>query len=114
MRKAPPMPKNTPPRPTSHSKRPNVAGSYYLIAGKGKYKAAIQDVQGKLRTKVFTNEVQAQDWLLEQKRNRELGNATYALHPKDSVTTLLTKFLASHLETSNMGRTRATKVPSND
>ena len=96
MRKAPPMPKNTPPRPTSHSKRPNGAGSYYLIAGKGKYKAAIHDVQGKLRTKVFTNEVQAQDWLLEQKRNRELGNATYALHPKDSVTTLLTKFLASH------------------
>ena len=90
------MPRNRPPRPTTHSKRPNGAGSYYLIAGKGKYKAAIHDVQGKLRTKVFTNEVQAQDWLLEQKRNRELGNATYALHPKDSVTTLLTKFLASH------------------
>jgi len=78
------------------TKRPNGAGSYYLISGSRKYKAAIHDVQGKLRTKVLSSEVQAQDWLLEQKRNRELGNATYALHPKDTVTTLLTKFLASH------------------
>ena len=96
MRKASPMPKSKSSLSSERTKRPNGAGSYYAIAGTRKYKAAIHDVQGKLRTKVFQSEVQAQDWLVEQRRSRELGNATYALSPKDSVTIFLTKFLANH------------------
>ena len=90
------MPRNKPALSTPHAKRPNGAGSYYPIAGNRKFKAAIHDVQGKLRTKIFYSEVQAQDWLIEQRRSRELGNATYALSPKDSVTVLLIKFLTNH------------------
>ena len=90
------MPRSKSPSSGERTKRPNGAGSYYPIPGKGKYKAAIHDVQGKLRTKVCVNEVEAQEWLVEQRRNRELGNATYALHPKDTVTLFLTNFLANH------------------
>ena len=81
---------------SSRPKRPNGTGSYYPIVGSRKFKAAIHDVQGKLRTKVFNREIEAQDWLMEQRRSRELGSATYALRPKDTVTAFLTNFLTNH------------------
>jgi integrase len=78
---------------TPRTKRANGEGSYYLIKGTKKYKAAIKDATGKPRTKVFHREIDAQEWLIEQRRNRELGLATYALRPKDTVTQFLTKYL---------------------
>lgn len=74
-------------------KRANGEGSYYPIKGTKKYKAAIKDATGKTRTKVFSRVIDAQAWLIEQQRNRELGHATYALRPKDTVTQFLTKYL---------------------
>lgn len=78
---------------TPRTKRANGEGSYYLIKGTKKYKAAIKDATGKPRTKVFRREIDAQEWLIEQRRSRELGQATYALRPKDTVTQFLTKYL---------------------
>jgi len=75
------------------TKRANGEGTYYLIKGTNKYKAAIKDATGKTRTKVFRRAIDAQEWLIEQRRNRELGQATYALRPKDTVTQFLTKYL---------------------
>lgn len=69
-------------------KRANGRGSVYRIAksnGRKVWKAAIKDLNGKLRTKNFTKIADAEDWLSEQRRARELGENTYAANPKMTV-----------------------------
>jgi integrase len=78
----------------SRTKRPNGAGSYYQVRN-GRFKAAIKDLTGNLRTKTFTREIDAQEWLVEQRRIRENGNSSYALRPKDSLAIFLKRYLDS-------------------
>ena len=69
-------------------KRANGRGSIYQITkpnGRKVWKAAIKDLNGKLRTKNFTKISDAEDWLIEQIRARELGENTYAANPKMTV-----------------------------
>jgi len=69
-------------------KRANGRGSIYQITksnGRKVWKAAIKDINGKLRTKNFTKYAEAEDWVAEQRRARELGENTYATNPKMSV-----------------------------
>jgi integrase len=69
-------------------KRANGRGSIYPITkpnGRKVWKAAIKDINGKLRTKNFTKIADAEDWISEQRRARELGENTYAANPKMTV-----------------------------
>lgn len=69
-------------------KRANGRGSIYQITksnGRKVWKAAIKDINGKLRTKNFTKFAEAEDWTAEQRRARELGENTYATNPKMTV-----------------------------
>ncbi len=69
-------------------KRANGRGSIYQITksnGRKVWKAAIKDINGKLRTKNFTKVAEAEDWVAEQRRARELGENTYATNPKMTV-----------------------------
>ncbi len=69
-------------------KRANGRGSIYQITksnGRKVWKAAIKDINGKLRTKNFTKFAEAEDWIAEQRRARELGENTYATNPKMTV-----------------------------
>jgi len=69
-------------------KRANGRGSIYQITksnGRKVWKAAINDINGKLRTKNFTKFAEAEDWIAEQRRARELGENTYATNPKMTV-----------------------------
>ena len=73
-------------------KRANGRGSIYPIplkSGKRVWKAAIHDVTGKLRTKQFHKLSEAEDWVAEQRRARELGENTYATNPKMTVAEFL-------------------------
>ena len=73
---------------SSKPKRANGRGSIYQITkshGRKVWKAAIKDVNGKLRTKNFTKFAEAEDWVAEQRRARELGENTYATNPKMTV-----------------------------
>jgi integrase len=74
-------------------KRANGRGSIYQITksnGKKVWKAAIKDINGKLRTKNFTKFAEAEDWIAEQRRARELGENTYATNPKMTVGEFMT------------------------
>ncbi len=74
-------------------KRANGRGSIYQVTkpnGRKIWKAAIKDLNGKLRTKNFTKIAEAEDWLSDQRRARELGENTYAANPKMSVKEFLT------------------------
>jgi integrase len=80
-------------------KRPNGRGSIYPItlkSGRISYRAAIYDVNRKLRTKNFKKLTEAEDWLSEQRRARELGENTYAVNPKMKLSEYLDGWLATH------------------
>jgi integrase len=69
-------------------KRANGRGSIYQITkpnGRKVWKAAVKDINGKLRTKNFTKLSEAEDWVADQRRARELGENTYATNPKMTV-----------------------------
>jgi len=69
-------------------KRANGRGSIYQITksnGRKVWKAAIKDINGKLRTKNFTKRSEAEDWVADQRRARDLGENTYATNPKMTV-----------------------------
>ena len=73
-------------------KRANGRGSIYQITksnGRKVWKAAIKDINGKLRTKNFTKFAEAEDWIAEQRRARDLGENTYATNPKMTVAEFL-------------------------
>lgn len=57
--------------------------------GRKVWKAAIHDITGKLRTKNFPKQSEAEDWLSEQRRARQSGEATYATNPKMTVAEFL-------------------------
>ena len=69
-------------------KRANGLGSIYQVPKSNSrkvWKAAIKDVNGKLRTKTFTKQSEAEDWVADQRRARDLGENTYATYPKMTV-----------------------------
>ena len=69
-------------------KRANGRGSIYQVTkpnGRKVWKAAVKDINGKLRTKNFTKLSQAEDWVADQRRARDLGENTYATNPKMTV-----------------------------
>lgn len=69
-------------------KRANGRGSIYQITkpnGRKVWKAAIKDINGTLRTKTFTKLSEAEDWVADQRRARDLGENTYATNPKMTV-----------------------------
>ena len=69
-------------------KRANGRGSIYQVPksnGRKVWKAAIKDINGKLRTKNFTKLSEAEDWVADQRRARDLGENTYATNPKMTV-----------------------------
>jgi integrase len=73
-------------------KRANGRGSIYQVPksnGKKVWKAAVKDINGKLRTKNFTKKSEAEDWVAEQRRARDLGENTYATNPKMTVAEFL-------------------------
>lgn len=69
-------------------KRANGRGSIYQITksnGRKVWKGAVKDINGKLRTKNFTKRSEAEDWVADQRRARDLGENTYATNPKMTV-----------------------------
>jgi len=73
-------------------KRANGRGSIYQITksnGRKVWKAAIKDINGKLRTKNFMKLSEAEDWVADQRRARDLGENTYATNPKMTVAEFL-------------------------
>ena len=73
-------------------KRANGRGSIYQVTkpnGRKIWKAAIKDINGKLRTKNFTKLSEAEDWVADQRRARDLGENTYAANPKMTVAEFL-------------------------
>lgn len=73
-------------------KRANGRGSIYQLTkpnGRKVWKAAIKDINGKLRTKNFTKLSEAEDWVADQRRARDLGENTYATNPKMTVAEFL-------------------------
>ena len=66
-------------------KRANGRGSIYQVPvanGRKVWKGAVKDINGKLRTKNFTKRSEAEDWVADQRRARDLGENTYATNPK--------------------------------
>ena len=73
-------------------KRANGRGSIYQVPksnGRKVWKAAVKDINGKLRTKNFTKQSEAEDWVADQRRARDLGENTYATNPKMTVAEFL-------------------------
>ncbi len=73
-------------------KRANGRGSIYQVTkpnGRKVWKAAVKDINGKLRTKNFTKLSEAEDWVADQRRARDLGENTYATNPKMTVAEFL-------------------------
>ncbi len=73
-------------------KRANGRGSIYQVPkpnGRKIWKAAVKDINGKLRTKNFTKQSEAEDWVADQRRARDLGENTYATNPKTTVAEFL-------------------------
>ena len=73
-------------------KRANGRGSIYQVTkpnGRKVWKAAIRDINGKLRTKNFTKLSEAEDWVADQRRAGDLGENTYATNPKMTVAEFL-------------------------
>jgi integrase len=69
-------------------KRANGRGSIYQVPvanGRKVWKGAVKDINGKLRTKNFTKRSEAEDWVADQRRARDLGENTYATNPKMTV-----------------------------
>lgn len=78
--------------PATKEKRANGRGSIYVIplrSGTKRYRAAIYDINGKLRTKNFKKKSEAEDWVAYQRRARDLGENTYAANPKMTVAEFL-------------------------
>ena len=78
--------------PATKEKRANGRGSIYVIplrSGTKRYRAAIYDINGKLRTKNFKKKSEAEDWVAHQRRARDLGENTYAANPKMTVAEFL-------------------------
>ena len=74
--------------PASKEKRANGRGSIYPVfnkSGAKRYRAAIYDINGKLRVKNFKKKSEAEDWVAEQIRARDFGENTYATNPKMTV-----------------------------
>jgi integrase len=73
-------------------KRANGRGSIYQVPvanGRKIWKGAVKDINGKLRTKNFTKLSEAEDWVADQRRARDLGENTYATNPKMTVAEFL-------------------------
>ena len=94
---------NNSPKPakkvSNKPKRANGRGSIYQITKPNErkvWKAAMKDVNGKLRTKNFTRFAEAEDWIGEQRRARQLGENTYATNPKMTVGDFLIGWVESH------------------
>ena len=86
------MSTQSPTKKSAKPKRANGRGSIYQITksnGRKVWKAAIKDINGKLRTKNFTKLSEAEDWVADQRRARDLGENTYATNPKMSVAEFL-------------------------
>lgn len=69
-------------------KRANGRGSIYQVPianGRKVWKGAVKDINGKLRTKNFSKRAEAEDWVADQRRARDLGENTYATNPKMTV-----------------------------
>lgn len=84
---------------SNKTKNANGRGSTYIVTkanGKKVRKAAINDVNGKRRVKTFKTKADAEDWLAEQRRARELGENTYAANPKMNISDFLEGWLISH------------------
>jgi len=82
----------SPTKKSAKPKRANGRGSIYQITksnGRKVWKAAIKDINGKLRTKNFTKLSEAEDWVADQRRARDLGENTYATNPKMTVAEFL-------------------------
>ena len=80
-------------------KRANGRGSIYQITrsnGRKVWKAAIKDINGKLRTKNFLKFSEAEDWIAEQRRARELGENTYATNPNMTVAEFMTGWVEAN------------------
>ena len=74
--------------PATKEKRANGRGSIYSVfnkSGAKRYRAAIYDINGKLRVKNFKKKSEAEDWVAEQIRARDFGENTYATNPKMTV-----------------------------
>jgi integrase len=79
-------------------KRANGRGSIYQVQkanGRKVWKAAIKDINGTLRTKNFTKIADAEDWISDQIRARQLGENTYAANPKMTVKEFLLGWVES-------------------
>ena len=86
------MSTQSPSKKCAKPKRANGRGSIYQITkpnGRKVWKAAIKDINGKLRTKNFTKLSEAEDWVADQRRARDLGENTYATNPKMTVAEFL-------------------------
>ena len=86
------MSTQSPTKRSAKPKRANGRGSVYQITksnGRKVWKAAIKDINGKLRTKNFTKLSEAEDWVADQRRARDLGENTYATNPKMTVAEFL-------------------------
>ena len=86
------MSTQSPTKKSAKPKRANGRGSIYQITksnGRKVWKAAIKDINGKLRTKNFTKLSEAEDWVADQRRARDLGENTYATNPKMTVAEFL-------------------------
>lgn len=84
---------------SNKTKNANGRGSTYIVTkanGKKVRKAAINDVNGKRRVKTFKTKAEAEDWLADQRRARELGENTYAAHPKMNIADFLDGWLSAH------------------
>ena len=83
---------------SGRGKNSNGRGSIYPIklkSGATRYRAAIHDINGKRRTKNFKKKAEAEDWIAEQRRARELGENTYATNPKMTVGEFMTGWVES-------------------
>ena len=84
---------------SNKTKNANGRGSTYIVTkanGKKVRKAAINDVNGKRRVKTFKTKADAEDWLADQRRARELGENTYAVNPKMNIADFLEGWLITH------------------
>lgn len=96
-------------RSTSKTKRPNGTGSYYVTTQKPEViQACVKDINGKNHVKSFRftlgnkasysrAEAAAQDWLANQVRARNLGQATFAASPNMLVSDFLDTWLESRV-----------------
>ena len=97
------------PKVSNKPKRANGRGSIYQITkpnGRRVWKAACKDINGKLRTKNFSKYAEAEDWVAEQRRARDLGENTYAANPKMTVKEFLLGWVNSKYGEDQMSTKR--------